>query len=86
MASNIPVRVTTKVGEGDAQKRYSAKKELSVPDSVQEAIEMYGERNVLEAVIDGARTEFSNTLRAKLIAKVNGESVVGSEAEEVSID
>lgn len=81
------IRVTTKVGEGENQKRYSAKKEINVPSTLQECLEAVGESGLVAAYVEKLEGDETAKLRQKLIAKVSPDKAVSvSDAEEVSID
>lgn len=78
------IRVTTKVGEGENQKRYGAKKEIQVPDSLNEALEKLGETGVLNCVVEKIEADETAKLRQKLVAKVQGKEAPASDVEEVT--
>ena len=85
MAYEQTVRVTFK--DKDSDKKYVAKKNCTFFNSLDEAAKALGEMGALNKVNEQIRTEFANTLRAKLKAKVTGESVTTVEdAEEVELD
>ena len=78
------IRVTTKAGEGDNQKRYGAKKDIEVPSTLQEALDKLGESGVLNAVVEKIEADETAKLRAKLVAKVSGKEAPASDVEEVT--
>jgi hypothetical protein len=79
------IRVTTSTGEGDAKKRFGAKKSILVPSSLQEALDRLGEVGVLEAVVEKIEAEETAKLRTKLVSKVSGTSAPASDIEEIEI-
>lgn len=79
--------VKSKRGEGDAKKTFKAVRNIELPADLDEAIAAFGAQGVLDRVRDYIETEKKGELRAKLIAKLEGETVAtDSDAELVDLD